>query len=113
MVFALPTARIAVMGPAGKDYVYKDEVSSIHKEYQENVKKGMSEKEAVAVRDKKLPNAFHTVRKGTDEPERGPFLGFRFQDCTSRNDQKYPLPKSGLFNSTLQTGSVVRTSKGV
>ncbi|WP_061218163.1 acyl-CoA carboxylase subunit beta [Leptospira weilii] len=54
MVFALPTARIAVMGPAGKDYVYKDEVSSIQKEYQENVKKGMSEKEAIVVRDKKL-----------------------------------------------------------
>ncbi|MBW0434805.1 acetyl-CoA carboxylase carboxyltransferase subunit [Leptospira yasudae] len=54
MVFALPTARIAVMGPAGKDYVYKDEVSAIHREYQENVKKGMSEKEAIVVRDKKL-----------------------------------------------------------
>ncbi|EMN45478.1 acyl-CoA carboxylase subunit beta [Leptospira weilii] len=54
MVFALPTARIAVMGPAGKDYVYKDEVSSIQKEYQENVRKGMSEKEAIVVRDKKL-----------------------------------------------------------
>nr|PJZ92322.1 acetyl-CoA carboxylase carboxyltransferase subunit [Leptospira ellisii] len=54
MVFALPTARIAVMGPAGKDYVYKDEVSAVQREYQENVKKGMPDKEAVTIRDKKL-----------------------------------------------------------
>lgn len=29
MVFALPTARIAVMGPAGKEYVYKDEITGV------------------------------------------------------------------------------------
>lgn len=54
MVFALPTARIAVMGPAGKEYVYKDEITTIQKEFLANVKKGMSDKEAASVRDAKL-----------------------------------------------------------
>lgn len=54
MVFALPTARIAVMGPAGKEYVYKDEITTIQKEFLANVKKGMSDKEAASIRDAKL-----------------------------------------------------------
>jgi acetyl-CoA carboxylase carboxyltransferase component len=33
MVFAFPTARIAVMGPAGKDFVYKAEIKEIQRNY--------------------------------------------------------------------------------
>ena len=29
MVLALPTTRVAVMGPAGKEYVYKDELRAM------------------------------------------------------------------------------------
>ncbi|WP_016751830.1 acyl-CoA carboxylase subunit beta [Leptospira kirschneri] len=75
MVFALPTARIAVMGPAGKDYVYKDEVSSIQKEYQENVKKGMSEKEAVVNRDKKLQTLSTQYERELMNPKEALSLG--------------------------------------
>ncbi|EMY79164.1 carboxyl transferase domain protein [Leptospira weilii serovar Ranarum str. ICFT] len=75
MVFALPTARIAVMGPAGKDYVYKDEVSAIQKEYHENVKKGMSEKEAVVVRDKKLQTLSTQYEKELMNPKEALSLG--------------------------------------
>lgn len=32
MVFALPTTRLAVMGPAGKEFVYKDELKSLRLE---------------------------------------------------------------------------------
>lgn len=32
MVFALPTTRLAVMGPAGKEFVYKDELKAIRQE---------------------------------------------------------------------------------
>jgi acetyl-CoA carboxylase carboxyltransferase component len=53
VVYALPTARIAVMGPAGKEYVYKDEMTQIQKEYKDNLKKGMSDAEAIKVRDQK------------------------------------------------------------
>ncbi|AXR65179.1 acyl-CoA carboxylase subunit beta [Leptospira mayottensis] len=75
MVFALPTARIAVMGPAGKDYVYKDEVSSIQKEYQENVKKGMSEKEAIIIRDKKLQTLSTQYERELMNPKEALSLG--------------------------------------
>ncbi|XDD48665.1 acyl-CoA carboxylase subunit beta [Leptospira sp. WS92.C1] len=75
MVFALPTARIAVMGPAGKDYVYKDEVSAIQKEYQENVKKGMPEKEAIVIRDKKLQLLSTQYEKELMNPKEALSLG--------------------------------------
>ncbi|EMI68681.1 carboxyl transferase domain protein [Leptospira noguchii str. Cascata] len=75
MVFALPTARIAVMGPAGKDYVYKDEVSSIQKEYQENLKKGISEKEAVVIRDKKLQTLSTQYERELMNPKEALSLG--------------------------------------
>ncbi|EQA62298.1 acyl-CoA carboxylase subunit beta [Leptospira alexanderi] len=75
MVFALPTARIAVMGPAGKDYVYKDEVSSIQKEYQENVKKGISEKEAIVIRDKKLQTLSTQYERELMNPKEALSLG--------------------------------------
>lgn len=75
MVFALPTARIAVMGPAGKDYVYKDEVSAIQREYQENVKKGMSEKEAIVTRDKKLQLLSTQYEKELMNPKEALSLG--------------------------------------
>ncbi|PJZ56059.1 acyl-CoA carboxylase subunit beta [Leptospira barantonii] len=75
MVFALPTARIAVMGPAGKDYVYKDEVSAIQREYQDNVKKGMSEKEAIVIRDKKLQVLSTQYEKELMNPKEALSLG--------------------------------------
>ncbi|MCW7492307.1 acetyl-CoA carboxylase carboxyltransferase subunit [Leptospira sp. 2 VSF19] len=75
MVFALPTARIAVMGPAGKEYVYKDEITSIQKEFLANVKKGMSEKEAAAVRDAKLFEIGQRYEKELMNPKEALSLG--------------------------------------
>ncbi|MCB1140800.1 MAG: acetyl-CoA carboxylase carboxyltransferase subunit [Leptospiraceae bacterium] len=51
LVFTLPTARIAVMGPAGKDFIYKSELQALNKTYSENVKKGMPEAEAKKIKD--------------------------------------------------------------
>ncbi|MCT8332664.1 acetyl-CoA carboxylase carboxyltransferase subunit [Leptospira sp. 85282-16] len=75
MVFALPTARIAVMGPAGKEYVYKDEITSIQKEFLANVKKGMSEKEAAATRDAKLFEIGQRYEKELMNPKEALSLG--------------------------------------
>ncbi|EPG66699.1 acyl-CoA carboxylase subunit beta [Leptospira wolffii] len=75
MVFALPTARIAVMGPAGKDYVYKDEVSAIQREFKENLKKGVSEKEAITIRDKKLQVLSQQYEKELMNPKEALSLG--------------------------------------
>lgn len=75
IVFALPTARIAVMGPAGKDYVYKDEIQKINKEYSENLKKGMSEAEAKQIRDKALAALSQRYEKELMNPKEALSLG--------------------------------------
>ena len=51
MVFALPIAQIAVMGPAGTDFVYKDEIRGLHADYQKAVAAGKPEDEAARARD--------------------------------------------------------------
>jgi len=60
LVIALPTTRAAVMGPAGVEFVFKDEVREIRSETakkiitltQENRAKGLSETDAVAAAEK-------------------------------------------------------------
>ena len=54
MVFTMPHARVAVMGPAGKDFVYKSEIRSAQANYQKALKGGASEEEAAAERDREL-----------------------------------------------------------
>ncbi|MEZ4252099.1 MAG: carboxyl transferase domain-containing protein [Polyangiales bacterium] len=53
VVLTLPTARIAVMGPAGREFVYKDEIAAITKKYRAGVAAG-AEAEAAAERDAAL-----------------------------------------------------------
>jgi acetyl-CoA carboxylase carboxyltransferase component len=53
-VFALPMARIAVMGPAGKDYVYKEEIQAIQREFRQGLRAGKPEAELIRTRDEKL-----------------------------------------------------------
>lgn len=63
-VVALPTTRAAVMGPAGVEFVYKDELREIRTSVpkriaaatQENVANGMSEAEAKSVAEQSVAN---------------------------------------------------------
>ena len=43
MVFALPTTRLAVMGPAGKEFVYKDELKAMRLEAKNKAARGDTE----------------------------------------------------------------------
>jgi len=54
MVFTLPMARIAVMGPAGKDFVYKDEIRDIEAAHAKARRSGGSVAEAARARDQAL-----------------------------------------------------------
>jgi len=54
MVFTMPMARIAVMGPAGKDFVYKDELREISQHYDAALEAGASDEEASRARDEAL-----------------------------------------------------------
>jgi acetyl-CoA carboxylase carboxyltransferase component len=46
LVLALPTTRLAVMGPAGKEFVYKDELRKIRAEARAMAKKGAAQRTA-------------------------------------------------------------------
>ena len=54
MVFTMPHARVAVMGPAGKDFVYKSELKEAQALYRKLLADGASEEEAAAQRDQAL-----------------------------------------------------------
>ena len=54
LVFAMPMARVAVMGAAGKDFVFKDEMRSIAAEHKKALAGGASAEEADAKRDADL-----------------------------------------------------------
>lgn len=73
VVYALPTARIAVMGPAGKEYVYKDDNTAILKEFQANSKSGKAD--AATIRDKKLAELSQRYEKELMNPKEALSLG--------------------------------------
>jgi acetyl-CoA carboxylase carboxyltransferase component len=54
LVFAMPMARVAVMGSAGKDFVFKDEMRSIATRHEQAVADGATETDANHERDEGL-----------------------------------------------------------
>ena len=54
LVFAMPMARVAVMGTAGKDFVFKDEMREISTQHKKALADGASETEANRQRDEAL-----------------------------------------------------------
>jgi acetyl-CoA carboxylase carboxyltransferase component len=53
-VFTMPMARIAVMGPAGKDFVYKKEIRGLERDYRDAIGRGDSDEIAAKERDEGL-----------------------------------------------------------
>ncbi len=74
-VFALPSARIAVMGPAGRQFVYKDEYREIIGRYQKNIDSGMIDNEASSIRDKAMSNLTARYEQELLNPEEALRLG--------------------------------------
>lgn len=74
-VFALPMARIAVMGPAGRQFVYKDEMRAIEKCFQHSLQESIPESEAIALRDAALAKLTRRYEKELLNPEEALRLG--------------------------------------
>ena len=74
-VFALPSSRIAVMGPAGRQYVYKDEYRNITKVYHDSIGSGKKEAEATAQRDRDLEKLTQRYERELLNPEEALKLG--------------------------------------
>jgi acetyl-CoA carboxylase carboxyltransferase component len=75
MVFALPTARIAVMGPAGREYVFKDEIVAIQKQHRQRMAAGASAAEASRERDLALAKLSEKYERQLMNPKEALSLG--------------------------------------
>ena len=75
MVFTMPMARIAVMGPAGKDFVYKEELRAIDREYRKAVASGQGEAEASKLRDDGLAKLSDQYERELMNPKEALSLG--------------------------------------
>jgi acetyl-CoA carboxylase carboxyltransferase component len=75
MVFTMPMARIAVMGPAGKDFVYKDEMRKLDAEYEKALAGGESEAAAAKRRDAGLAALTARYEKELMNPKEALSLG--------------------------------------
>lgn len=75
LVFSMPMARIAVMGPAGKDFVYKDEVRAADAAYRKAVAGGTPEAEAAKERDAKLKELSDRYEQELMNPKEALSLG--------------------------------------
>jgi acetyl-CoA carboxylase carboxyltransferase component len=75
MVFALPTARIAVMGPAGREYVYKDELAAIQEKHRAAIRAGASQQDAASERDRELALVSQKYERELMNPKEALSLG--------------------------------------
>jgi acetyl-CoA carboxylase carboxyltransferase component len=75
MVFAMPQARVAVMGPAGKEFVYKDELRAADAAFKKAVAKGASETDAARERDAKLAELSARYERDLMNPKEALSLG--------------------------------------
>jgi acetyl-CoA carboxylase carboxyltransferase component len=75
LVFAMPMARIAVMGPAGKEFVYKDEVRAADARYRKAVAGGTPAEEAARERDVRLAELSDRYEKELMNPKEALSLG--------------------------------------
>ena len=75
LVFALPTARIAVMGPAGREYVYKDELTTIQRDHDRAVASGTPPREAAKERDQRLAAVSQRYERELMNPKEALSLG--------------------------------------
>ena len=74
-VFSMPMARIAVMGPAGKEFVYKDEIRKLTGDYEKSIREGGSEEEAAAERDAGLGELSDRYEEDLMNPKEALALG--------------------------------------
>ncbi len=63
------------MGPAGRQFVYKDEYREILGSYQKSIDSGMDENEAAVVRDKAMSNLTARYEQELLNPEEALRLG--------------------------------------
>jgi acetyl-CoA carboxylase carboxyltransferase component len=95
LVLALPTTRLAVMGPAGKEFVYKDELRKVRGQAQEMVKKGVATRTAAG----EDPAA---AKKDADK-EAAEWLKAEEAALNRRYEKELMNPKEGLALGSISS----------
>ncbi|HEY4744574.1 MAG TPA: carboxyl transferase domain-containing protein, partial [Desulfuromonadaceae bacterium] len=95
LVLALPTTRLAVMGPAGKEFVYKDELRKLRTAVTERVKRGIQERIETGVKE--------DAAKKDAEGEAADWLKAREAELNLRYEKELMNPKEGLSLGSISS----------
>ncbi len=95
LVLALPTTRLAVMGPAGKEFVYKDELRKMRGQAAELLKKGLQTRTAAGMEG--------GAAKKDAEKEAGDWLKAQEAALNQRYEKELMNPKEGLSLGSISS----------
>jgi acetyl-CoA carboxylase carboxyltransferase component len=95
LVLALPTTRLAVMGPAGKEFVYKDELRKVRGQAAEMVKKGTQQRTAAGMDGAEA--------KRDAEKEAAEWLKAEEAALNRRYEKELMNPKEGLALGSISS----------
>ena len=95
LVLALPTTRLAVMGPAGKEFVYKDEVRKMRSDGAMRLKQGIAERTAAGM---DAGEARNEAEKETAE-----WLKARDIELNQRYEKELMNPKEALSLGSISS----------
>jgi acetyl-CoA carboxylase carboxyltransferase component len=95
LVLALPTTRLAVMGPAGKEFIYKEELRKARGAAAEMAKKGVQERTAAGMDG--------PAAKKDAEKEAGEWLKQQEAALNRRYERELMNPKEGLALGSISS----------
>lgn len=95
LVLALPTTRLAVMGPAGKEFIYKNELVKLRKAAVQRVKLGTQERIKAGVKDE-------SARQDA-EKEAADWLKAGEAELNLRYEKELMNPKEGLSLGSISS----------
>ncbi|HLP66955.1 MAG TPA: carboxyl transferase domain-containing protein [Rhizobium sp.] len=95
LVLALPTTRLAVMGPAGKEFVYKDELRKIRGSAADMIKKGTEERVKAGMDGAEA--------KRDAEKEAAEWLKLQEAALNQRYEKELMNPKEGLALGSISS----------
>ena len=95
LVLALPTTRLAVMGPAGKEFIYKNELVKLRKAAAQRVKLGTQERVKAGVKDE-------SARQDA-EKEAADWLKVGEAELNLRYEKELMNPKEGLSLGSISS----------
>jgi acetyl-CoA carboxylase carboxyltransferase component len=95
LVLALPTTRLAVMGPAGKEFVYKDELRKMRGQAAEMLKKGLQTRTTAGMEG--------GAAKKDAEKEAGDWLKAQEAALNQRYEKELMNPKEGLSLGSISS----------